>query len=138
MLHHHNHDHHGSDHDEDNPNDRTGGLSRVWGGARFLIAGLAVCLAVLAACLTVVRRGEAVIITRMGDPIRVIAEPNLVFRMPAPIDDINRIDLRVHALSSGLLDVGTKDGLRVLMQAYVIWRVDDAPDQLRRFLRAVR
>jgi membrane protease subunit HflC len=139
LLHHHHHHDDGSEHTDDGDRyDRTGRLSRIRRAARFLLAGAAVCLAVLAACLTVVRRGEAVIITRLGNPIRVIADPGITFKMPAPIDAINRVDLRLHSLSSGLQDVGTKDGLRVLMQAYVVWRVDDAPEQVRRFLRAVR
>jgi modulator of FtsH protease HflC len=103
-----------------------------------MVAGMAVCVALLAACLTIVHRGEAVIITRLGDPVRVITEPGVMFKMPAPIEAVNRIDLRLHSLSSGLQDVGTKDGLRVLMQAYVVWRVSDAPEQLHQFLRAVR
>jgi modulator of FtsH protease HflC len=139
LHHHHHHHHHGPDHSDDGDRDhRAGRLPRTRRAVRFLVAGAVVCLAVLAACVTIVRRGEAVIITRLGDPIKVIAEPGLTFKMPAPIDAINRIDLRLHSLSSGLQDVGTKDGLRVLMQAYVVWRVHDAPEQLYRFLRAVR
>ncbi len=35
-------------------------------------------------------------------------------------------------------DVGTSDGLRVLVQAYVAWQVPAEPGAIRQFLRAVR
>jgi membrane protease subunit HflC len=36
------------------------------------------------------------------------------------------------------LDVGTKEGLRVLMRTYVAWRVPADADRIRQFLRSVR
>ena len=37
------------------------------------------------------------------------------------------IDLRLRTTSTGLQDVGTRDGLRVLVQAYVAWQVPGDP-----------
>jgi membrane protease subunit HflC len=37
-----------------------------------------------------------------------------------------------------LHDVGTRDGLRVLVQAYIAWRVPNDADHVRQFLRAMR
>jgi len=48
------------------------------------------------------------------------------------------VDLRLRTTSSGLQDVGTRDGLRILVQAYVAWQVPDDADHIRQFLRAVR
>ena len=50
-----------------------------------------------------------------------------------------RVDLRRRTTSSGLHDVGTRDGLRILVQAYVAWQVPKRlPGTSRQFLRAVR
>jgi membrane protease subunit HflC len=37
-----------------------------------------------------------------------------------------------------LHDVGTRDGLRILVQAYIAWQVPAEPEHVRQFLRAVR
>jgi membrane protease subunit HflC len=146
LFHQHSHDHHstGNHHHHGPRRDGEGhdhGLSGAspWARAgRFGLAGLLVAIAVAAACLIIVSRGEAVVITRFGDPVRVISDTGLALKAPAPIENVTHVDLRLHSFSSGLQDVGTKDGLRVLMQAYVVWRVGDQPDEIRRFLRSVR
>ncbi len=40
------------------------------------------------------------------------------------------MDLRLHTTSSGLQDVGTRDGLRILVQAYVAWQVQGDADNM--------
>src|SRR5689334_22182331 len=53
---------------------------------RFIVATLVVVGAAAAACVVLVSPGEAVVITRFGDPVRVIARPGLALRLPAPIE----------------------------------------------------
>ena len=48
------------------------------------------------------------------------------------------MDLRLRTTSSGLQDVGTREGLRILVQAYLAWQVDDDPAHIAQFLRAGR
>jgi modulator of FtsH protease HflC len=60
------------------------------------------------------------------------------FELPAPIDDTLAVDLRLRTTSSGLHDVGTRDGLRILVQAYIAWQVPSDAAHVRQFLRAVR
>jgi modulator of FtsH protease HflC len=114
------------------------------GGSRFgvvfrvAVATLIVVAAVAAACIVMVPAGSAVVITRFGDPIRVITEPGLAWKWPEPVEGTMTIDLRLLSTSTGLQDVGTRDGLRVLVQAYVAWQVPNDPERLRQFLRSVR
>ena len=82
--------------------------------------------------------GEAGVITRFGNPTRVVTEPGLAWKLPAPFESTIPIDLRLRTTSTGLQDVGTRDGLRVLVQAYVAWRVPGDPPRVRQFLRSVR
>ena len=132
------HHHHG-DHSHDEPQRETA-PRRYWlaRNARFVVAAIVVCAAVLSACLVLVGPGQAIVITRFGDPIRVLTQPGLAWKVPAPVESKLDVDLRLRTTSSGLQDVGTRDGLRILVQAYVAWQVPGEPDRIRQFLRAVR
>ncbi len=105
---------------------------------RFGLAGLVVLLFVVTTCLVLVGPGESVVMTRFGDPVRVITQPGLTWRLPAPVDHATRVDMRLRTTSTGLQDVGTRDGLRVLVQAYVAWQVPAEAERITQFLRAVR
>ena len=130
--------HHGDHHHEETQPDAA--LPRGWfrRHARYFVAALVVGAAVLSACLVLVGPGEAIVVTRFGDPIRVLTEPGLGWKVPAPVESQIAVDLRLMTTSSGLQDVGTREGLRVLVQAYVAWQVPDDPEHIRQFLRAVR
>ena len=123
--------HHDNDHDDHDHHD-LGALLRIAVAALILLAAIA------AACIVMVPAGEAGVITRFGNPVRVVTEPGLAWKLPAPFESTILIDLRLRTTSTGLQDVGTRDGLRVLMQSYVAWQVPDDPQRVRQFLRSVR
>ena len=95
---------------------------RPFSGLRYLVAVVIVAGLVMSACLVLIGPGNALVITRFGNPIAVVTQPGLAWRLPAPIENTTSVDLRLRTTSSGLQDVGTRDGLRVLMQAYVAWQ----------------
>ena len=140
LLHSHanGHAHHGRHHHH---GDHAAGAGKAAGGGPFyrrvLLALLCVIVAATVASFISVRAGEAVVITRFGQPVRVLLEPGLGWRLPAPIEAAVPVDLRLHTTSSGLQDVGTRDGLRIIVQAYVAWRVAADPSDVQRFVRAV-
>ncbi len=105
---------------------------------RFGVAGLIVLAAFCAACIVMVPAGEAEVITFFGNPVRVVTEPGLAWKLPAPFESAIPIDLRLLTTSTGLQDVGTREGLRFLVQAYVAWQVPSDPNNIRQFLRSVR
>jgi len=105
---------------------------------RAAVAAVVLLVGILIACLVQVRAGEATVITRFGDPTRVLLQPGLAWRLPAPFEAAVPVDLRLHTTSTGLEDVGTRDGLRVIMQAYIAWRVPGDAEHIKRFLRAVQ
>lgn len=110
--------------------------ARPW--LRYSIAALLVVLALLTACLVQVQAGSATIITRFGSPVRVLLSPGLAWRLPAPFETPIAVDLRTRSTSSGLQDVGTRDGLRVIVQAWAIWKVSPEQSHVLRFIRAVQ
>jgi membrane protease subunit HflC len=105
---------------------------------RVVVASLVIFVALIAECIVMVPADEAVVISRLGDPVRVITKPGLAWKLPAPIESTVPIDLRLRTTSTGLQDVGTRDGLRVLVQVFTAWQVPDDPQAIRQFLRALR
>jgi len=134
--HHHDHDHDHDDHDDDHDHDHE--ASRTGALLRMALATLILAVAIAAACIVMVPAGEAVVITRFGDPVRVITTPGLAWKMPLPVEATIPIDLRLRTTSTGLQDVGTRDGLRVLIQAYTAWQVPSDATGIKQFLRSVR
>jgi membrane protease subunit HflC len=128
---HHNHDHHGhSDHDDHDP------MPFRW--YRVVLAVAIALVIAAAACLVQVRAGAATIITRFGNPTRVVLEPGLALRFPIPLETTIDVDLRTKSTSSGLQDVGTKDGLRVIAEVYAVWQVPSDAEAVKRFVRSVQ
>jgi len=135
---HHPYDHDDDDHDHDDDDHDHLFEGRFGLGLRTAFATLILAAAVVAACIVMIPAGEAGVITRFGDPSRVLTEPGLAWKLPMPFETTIPIDLRLRTTSTGVQDVGTQDGLRVLVQAYVAWRVSRDPDHIRQFLRSVR
>lgn len=118
------------------PSSRPPHASRRW--LRYAVAALLVSLAILTACLVQVQSGNATVVTRFGSPVRVLLEPGLAWRLPAPFESPMEVNLRTRSTSSGLQDVGTRDGLRVIVQAWAIWKVNPDQQHVLRFIRAVQ
>ena len=116
--------------------DATGPRFGVAGLARFLLAGTIVAGAAMFSCAVMVPAGEAMVVTSFGAPVRVLTSPGLAWKWPAPIEATIPVDLRLHTTSGGLADVGTREGLRILVQAYVAWSLPDDPGRIRQYLRA--
>jgi len=136
MMHGHDHHHHHDEEEADTGASPAARRLRI--GLRFVLAGLIVVAAGFAASSVMVPAGQATVITRFGDLSRVLTQPGLAWKLPAPLEGVVPVDLRLRTTSTGLQDVGTKDGLRILVQAYVAWQVPDDPARIRQFLRAVR
>lgn len=136
LGHSHSHSHHEHHHDHDHDHGHGAQAAPPW--RRLLVAALLVLFAVAAACLVQVRSGEAMVITRFGNPARVLLEPGLAWRLPLPFESAIPVDLRLRTTSSGLQDVGTRDGLRIIVQAYVAWQVQGDADNVQRFMRGAQ
>lgn len=105
---------------------------------RWAIALTIVLLALASATAVPVSSGTAAVITRFGDPIRVQVSPGLTWKAPPPIDRVESVDLRLRTTSSGVHSVLTQDGLIILVQAWIAWRIPDHGDDILRFVRATR
>ncbi len=103
---------------------------------RLLVLGLGL-LAVTALLSTVsVRSGQAVVLTRFGEPRAVHLRPGLHWRAPPPVDAVQRIDMRLRSTSSGMYSTQLADGSIVIIEAFLVWRVAQDREGVLSYLRA--
>lgn len=74
--------------------------------------------------LFVVNQVEQVVITRFGDPVRVIKQPGLYCKIPL-IEEINSFDKRMMSIELSTLEVTLGDKRRVLVDAFGRYRIND-------------
>jgi membrane protease subunit HflC len=83
-----------------------------------------------------VKYHEIAIRTRFGVPAGVEREPGLHFKLPFFIDSVTKIDSRKQYVESPLVQTVTRDGLQVLVQAYLFWQVKDGDEEAQAFFKS--
>lgn len=92
---------------------------------RVLVAVLVTLGLALSATGFVVREGEAAIVTRVGDPIAVIDQPGLHWKLPWPIDHAQPVDQRRRVFRTGHSEMLTRDKKNIVVLSYAVWNVAD-------------
>lgn len=82
----------------------------------------------------VVDETEYVVVTRFGDPLRSYTEPGLRLKWPEPIETLTRYDNRLLIYEVGEVEFLPKDKKNIIIDSYVVWRVDDPV----KFLKTVK
>ncbi len=105
-----------------------------------ILVGLAVLI--LGSVCVSVDETEFVIITRFGNPDRVITQSGLQLKWPAPIQSTIRFDKRLHVYvhpnpNRREKEYLTRDKKNVEVATYTCWRIKDDPDSILRFLETV-
>ena len=104
-----------------------------------LIFGLALLAVLSAYAFTfTVKYHEVAVRSRFGetDAQSIVREPGLNFRLPVFVDRVVTLDTRLQAVETPLEEITTADGLQIVVQAWLLWKVDsegDAPLGGRRF-----
>ena len=111
-------------------------LNRHLGAARSTLLWIGAAAVGLAgwACTFTVPEGSVAVVARFGDPSRLVEEPGLHFKWPAPADVVFPIDIRTHLLDPPVAEFLTLDQKNVELDSFVAWRVDDP----RTFLTSLR
>ncbi len=68
---------------------------------------------------------ELAILTRFGNTAGVDREPGLHLKWPFFIDQVTRLDTRMQMVESPLTTVTLADDQQVVVQAFVLWKLDD-------------
>ncbi len=74
---------------------------------------------------------EYVVITQFGDPIKAIKEAGLNWKWPDPIQSVNRYDNRLKTYELGETEYLTEDKKNVMVDSYVVWKVDEPVQYMR-------
>ncbi len=71
---------------------------------------------------------EYAVVKRFGKPVATCMKPGLHFKLPAPIDSVQRLDNRLNKLitpsDESNMETLTAEGIPILYTAYALWRVD--------------
>ena len=70
-----------------------------------------------------VRDTEAALVTRLGEPVRIITDPGLKVRWPAPIERVHKFDTRMRIYEAVVGETTTKGAIPIIMHTFVIWQV---------------
>lgn len=94
---------------------------------------LGVLLVAARLCLFVVDERDMVVITRFGNPIRVLTSAGLYCKLPDPVEVVRRFDRRVLLLSIRPSEFFTQDKKNMVVEPFVLWQIQDA----RKFLETL-
>jgi membrane protease subunit HflC len=77
---------------------------------------------------------EYVVITQFGDPIKAVKKAGLNWKWPDPIQSVNRYDNRLKTYELGETEYLTEDKKNVMVDSYIVWKIDDPI----RYMRTVK
>lgn len=91
---------------------------------RFLIPIVVLVVAGLMSSIFIVDERERALVLRFGQIKQVVTEPGLGFKVPL-IDEVVRYEDRILSLETNVIEVTPADDRRLLVDAFVLWRIDD-------------
>ncbi|HWA99615.1 MAG TPA: protease modulator HflC [Pirellulales bacterium] len=90
---------------------------------RWAVVAAVIMVVALQAAFFTVQEGQAVVVTRLGRPTRDITEPGAYWKIPAPIEQSQRIDVRRQLLTTPQVATLTRDKKNVVLTTFVVWHV---------------
>ena len=96
-----------------------------------LITGIVIALIFLFYMFSfTVQYGEVAVLTRFGKPVKSITEPGLNFKIPL-VHKVHKYDARPQVSEDRIEQTYTRDKKTIIIEAYIIWRVDDPLEFLK-------
>ncbi len=92
-----------------------------------IIAGILISLLLLSLNLIVytVDTTEYAVVTQFGNPVKILLDPGLQFKLPDPIQSVQRFDNRIQVYKAQPLELLTNDKKSVTVDYYGTWRITD-------------
>ncbi|MBP5174123.1 MAG: protease modulator HflC [Clostridia bacterium] len=98
------------------------GLSRI---LRILLAAAVIILLLWFGFTFRVKEGNCAIVLRFGAPRVSTSEAGLHLRLPWPFEKVVSYDRRLQYFETNSLETITKDKRNIIIQPYVVWRIED-------------
>ena len=93
--------------------------------AQILLGSTVVALVLAYGSTYQVTEGHSAVVTRFGEPVRVVTQPGLRWKWPWPIETSHAIDLRNRFFNTPFTATFTRDRRNVVLLSYVVWSVED-------------
>ena len=91
--------------------------------AAALVVAIAIAVFGASLILFTVTEIQQAVVTQFGEPVRVITEPGLYFKLPDPIQKVNYFDKRLLDYDANPDPIYTKDKKILLLDNYARWRI---------------
>lgn len=72
-----------------------------------------------------VTQGEWAVVTQFGKPVRTLVDPGFYFKMPDPIQRVNRFDKRIELFESEPIQYMLADQNPLIITTFLIWKISD-------------
>lgn len=94
---------------------------------KFTLLLILMAVLVITAALSIftVNEKEIAIITRFGDPVRIVTRAGPHRKLPGFLENVNRLDKRIHIFKSRPIQLMLGDQNPIIMTCYVCWQIDD-------------
>merc|ERR1712100_775768 len=99
------------------------GVDRRLNSLRVLLGLVALMIITISSCTFMVQQGEAIIRIRLGEVSETLTKPGLNFRMPWPIEELVRVDVRKRNFRSQNTEMLTKDNRNIILMSFSLWSV---------------
>lgn len=93
--------------------------------AKYVTAALVLLVLVWFGFFCQVREGNCAVILRFGAVRKEITEAGVYGRLPWPFESVVTYDARAQYLESNRLETTTSDKRNIILQSYVVWKIDD-------------
>jgi membrane protease subunit HflC len=80
-----------------------------------------------------VRQSEVVVVTTFLKPTRSIDEPGFYFKLPWPVQQVNRFDKRIQNFEDKFSQTLTADNNNLIVTIYTGWQISDAEQFMKVF-----
>jgi membrane protease subunit HflC len=90
-----------------------------------LVGSAAVMFIMINLILFQVDQTEYAVVTQFGRPVRAIQSPGLYWKLPDPIQSVQRLDNRLAVFLPNQAEFLTKDKKNVITESYPAWKIDD-------------
>lgn len=102
----------------------------------WIATGAVLLLLLLKGMLFVVDETQIVVVTRFGNPVRVITAPGLAAKLPPPFESGIAFDKRLQIFNPKPMEFLTGDKQNIIADAFICWRINQ--NETQRYLKSLR
>lgn len=92
---------------------------------KYITAALVLLVLVWFGFVCQVREGSCAVVLRFGAVRQEITEAGVYLKLPWPFETVVTYDSRYQYLESNRLETTTSDKRNIILQSYVVWKIDD-------------